>query len=320
MKIGVFTVLFSQKPFEEALDYIAAKGVQAVEVGTGSYPGSAHANLDALLESESARRAFRDAIESRGLVLDSFSCHGNVLHPDAAFRSSEQEVFQKTVRLASLLGVERVNTFSGCPGDSEASTAPNWVTCPWPPDFLKVLQYQWNEKAIPYWKEQNAFLEEHNVKACLEMHPGFIVYNPETMLKLHKAAGRNVGANFDPSHFWWQGIDPVAAIRALGPIIYHFHAKDCAVDPANTAVNGVLDTKEYGDELHRSWIFRTVGYGHDLKTWKDIISNLRLVGYDWVVSIEHEDSLMSVNEGFERAVDFLKQVVFQESPGAMWWA
>lgn len=320
MKIGVFTVLFGQKTFEEALDYIASKGVQAVEVGTGSYPGNAHANLDELLESESARTAFRNAIESRGLILDSFSCHGNPLHPDEDFAKRDDEVFHKTVRLASAMGVERVNTFSGCPGDSENAKYPNWVTCAWPPDYLEILDWQWSEKVIPYWSKQNAFLEEHNVKACLEMHPGFVVYNPDTMLKLHHAAGKNVGANFDPSHFWWQGIDPVAAIRALAPCLYHFHAKDVKVDPYNTAINGVLDTKPYGEELQRSWIFRTVGYGHDYGTWKDIISNLRMVGYDWVVSIEHEDSLMSVNEGFERAVEFLKQVVFQENPGEMWWA
>jgi sugar phosphate isomerase/epimerase len=320
MKIGVFTVLFAQKTFEEALDYIAGKGVQAVEVGTGSYPGNAHCNLDEMLDSESARMAFKNAIESRGLILDSFSCHGNPLHPDKDFANRDHETFQKTVRLASMMGVERVNTFSGCPGDSDNAKYPNWVTCAWPPDYLEILDWQWGEKVIPYWSQQNAFMEEHNVKACLEMHPGFMVYNPDTMLKLHNAAGKNVGANFDPSHFWWQGIDPVAAIRALAPCLYHFHAKDVKVDPYNTAINGVLDTKPYGDELQRSWIFRTVGYGHDYGTWKDIISNLRMVGYDWVISIEHEDSLMSVNEGFERAVDFLKSVVFQETPGEMWWA
>ena len=320
MKIGVFTVLFGQQSFEEALDYIASKGVQAVEIGTGNYPGDAHCNVAELLADSSAREAFCNAIESRGLILDSFSCHGNPLHPDTDFAARDRKVFEDTVRLASLVGVERVNCFSGCPGDSDASARPNWVTCPWPPDFTEILDWQWNEKVIPYWKSANAFLTEHNVKACLEMHPGFVVYNPETMLRLHKAAGSNVGANFDPSHFWWQGIDPVAAIRALAPCLYHFHAKDCRIDSANTAVNGVLDTKPYSDELHRSWIFRTVGYGHDASAWRDLISNLRMVGYDWVISIDHEDSLMSVNEGFERAVEFLKSIVFQETPGEMWWA
>jgi sugar phosphate isomerase/epimerase len=320
MKIGVFTVLFGQQSFEEALDYIKSKGVQTVEIGTGAFPGAAHANVDELLDDEGARKKFREAIESRGLELESFSCHGNPIHPDESVAKEHHEVFQKTVRLASKMGVPVVNTFSGCPGDQPGAKYPNWVTCPWPPDFLEILEWQWNEVAIPYWKEQNKFLEEHNVKACLEMHPGFLCYNPETMLRLHNAAGKNVGANFDPSHFWWQGIDPVHAIRELAPCLYHFHAKDCRVDEKNTKVNGVLDTKQYSDEINRSWIFRTVGYGHDASTWRDLISNLRMVGYDGAISIEHEDSLMSVNEGFERAVDFLKEIIFTETPGEMWWA
>ena len=61
--------------------------------------------------------------------------------------------------------------------------------------------------------------------------------------------------------------------------MFHFHAKDTKLDKYNIAVNGVLDTKHYGDELNRSWIFRSVGYGNDLLYWKDIISALRLVGY-----------------------------------------
>jgi len=152
------------------------------------------------------------------------------------------------------------------------------------------------------------------------MHPGFCVYNPETLLKLRNAVGDIIGANFDPSHLFWQGIDPVAAIRKLGPAIYHFHAKDTKIDELNTATNGVLDTKHYSDEINRSWIFRTVGYGHGYQVWKDIVSNLKMVGYDDVLSIEHEDSLMSVNEGLRKAIDFLKEVMIFEKTSGMWWA
>jgi len=81
-----------------------------------------------------------------------------------------------------------------------------------------------------------------------------------------------------------------------------------------------LDTKPYSDEINRSWLFRTVGYGHGMEVWKDMISNLRLVGYDHVLSIEHEDSLMSVDEGFKKAVAFLKECVISEERAKMWWA
>lgn len=175
---------------------------------------------------------------------------------------------------------------------------------------------------IPYWKETVKFAESHGIKKiALEMHPGFCVYNPETMLKLRKAVGSDIlGANFDPSHLFWQGIDPVAAIRELGDAIQYVHAKDSKVDAINTAMHGVLDTKHYTDEIHRSWIFRTVGYGHDFSVWKDIVSNLKLVGYDDVLSIEHEDSLMSPTEGLEKAVKFLKDVLIFEKSGDIWWA
>lgn len=227
----------------------------------------------------------------------------------------------KAVQLAEKLGVEVINTFSGCPGGSPQDQTPNWVTCPWPPDFLDILDYQWNDVLIPYWEKTAKFAQDHGVtKIALEMHPGFCVYNPETLLKLRNAVGETIGANFDPSHLIWQGINPVAAIRALGPAIFHFHAKDTKIDPINCGVNGVLDTKHYSDEIHRSWIFRTIGYGNDVQYWKDIVSNLRLVGYDYVMSIEHEDSLMSPNEGLRKAVALLQEVLISESIGAIWWA
>lgn len=320
MKIGVFTALFGQQSRDQALDYIAASGVEAVELGTGNYPGSPHVEVDKLLSEESARKELLNAVESRGLVISALSCHGNSLHPDAKIAGEHHEVRRKTIQLAEKLGITRVIDFSGCPGDGPGSTRPNWVTCPWPPDFTEILEWQWNEKVIPYWTEEAKFAEKHGVRICFEMHPGFVVYNPETMLRIREAAGEAIGANFDPSHLFWQGIDVIAAIRKLGSAIYHFHAKDTRVDEINTSINGVLDTKSYVDELNRSWIFRTVGYGHGYQVWKDIISALRMVGYDDVLSIEHEDSLMSVNEGFQKAVKFLKQVVITEETSAMWWA
>ena len=174
---------------------------------------------------------------------------------------------------------------------------------------------------IPYGEKAASFAKNHGVdKICLEMHPGFAVYNPETLLKLRSAVGDAIGANFDPSHLFWQGIDPVAAIRELKDAIYHFHAKDTKIDSINTSVNGVLDTKHYGDEINRSWIFRSVGYGNSYKLWKDIVSTLRMVGYDYVLSIEHEDSLMTPTEGLQKAIAFLKEVMVFEEKGEMWWA
>ena len=320
MKIGVFTVPFGALSLEKALDYVAKVGVEAVELGTGNYPGNAHCDPDKLLASEQARKKLLKAVESRGLVISALSCHGNPLHPDKKFAKANHDVHRKTVELAQKLGVERVINFSGCPGDSPTAKYPNWVTCPWPTDFSEILKWQWEEVVIPYWKKEAKFAKDHGVKVCFEMHPGFVVYNPETLLKLREACGDALGCNFDPSHLFWQAIDPTEAIRALGDAIYHVHGKDCRVYEWNSKINGVLDTKNYTDEINRSWIFRTIGYGHDADVWKDMLSTLRMVGYDWVISIEHEDSLMSQNEGFEKAVAFLKEAVIKEKPGEAFWA
>ena len=321
MKLGVFAVLLGDKCLDEALKYLSASGVQAAEIGTGGYPGNAHADPDTLLSDGAKLKEFTETFKKYGIEISALSCHGNPVHPQKELADKFHSDFEKTVLLAEKLGINRVITFSGCPGDAPGAKYPNWVTCPWPEDFLKILDYQWNEVLIPYWKKAVKFAAGHGVdKIALEMHPGFCVYNTDSLLKLRAAVGDSIGANFDPSHLIWQGMDPVASIRKLGPAIFHFHAKDTRVDKYNTAVNGVLDTKHYSDEINRSWIFRSVGYGTDYQAWKDIISSLRMVGYDDVLSIEHEDSLMTANEGLQKAITFLKEVMAFEAKGGMWWA
>lgn len=319
MKIGVFTVLFAERPFEQALDFIRDTGCHAVEIGTGGHPGNAHCDLDALVDNDKAQQAWMDQITSRGLEVSALSCHGNALHPDKAIAQRDDETFRKTVRLASQLGVQNVITFSGCPGDGPGAKAPNWVTCPWPPEYAELLDWQWNEVATPYWREAGKFAADNNVRVAIELHPGFLGYHTESFWRLREAGGEAIGVNFDPSHLFWQGMDPLVCIRELGDAIYHVHMKDTWLDQPNIARNGVLDTKPYTDEKHRSWIFRTVGYGHGQEFWRHMVSELRLAGYDGALSIEHEDSLLSINEGFTRAVDFLKDVVLTESPGEAWW-
>lgn len=320
MKIGVITNLLGDKPLEEALEYFVSKGIEMVEIGCGGYPGNAHANPDVLLNDEAKLEEFKALLKKYNVEISALSCHGNPVHPNKEIAKEFDDAIRKTILLAEKLDVHQINTFSGCPGDCESSKYPNWVTCPWPNEFGEILDWQWNEVLIPYWKDLVAFSKAHGVdKIALEMHPGFCVYNPESLLKLRAAVGPEIGANFDPSHLIWQGIEPVAAIRALEGAIFHFHAKDTKIDKYNTAVNGVLDVKPYSDEIHRSWVFRSVGYGNDETYWKDIISNLRMVGYDYAISIEHEDSLMSQNEGFSKALDMLKRCVMKEDPCTMWW-
>ena len=320
MKLGLFTPVFGKLSTNEMLAKVKAlKRVQALELGTGGWPGSDHLDLDALVNDQRRADEYRARIADAGLTISALSCHGNPLHPDAKIAHGYDDVFRKTVCLAKRLEVPVVVTFSGCPGDAEDAKHPNWVTTPWPPEFLDVVEWQWEKKTIPYWREAAGFAAEHGIKVALEAHPGFIVYNVETALRLRAAAGKNIGVNFDPSHLFWQGVDVPSAIRALGEAIFHVHAKDVALDPQNVAVNGVIDAKTYRRMAERSWLFRSVGWGHDALEWKRIVSALRLAGYDYVLSIEHEDALASIDEGLKAAVDMLSSVVLTEPPVDAWW-
>ena len=320
MKIGVFDPVFGKLELEPMLDRVVELGLEAVEIGTGNYPGDARCKPGELLADRSARERFAAAFSERGLVISALSCHGNPLHPDAERARHDDAVYRDTVRLAVELGVDRINLFSGCPGDGPNATQPNWVTCAWPPEFAETVAWQWDEVVLPYWREAAGFAKEHGVRLGFEMHPGFVVYNPKTLLRLRREVGETIGANLDPSHLFWQGIDPIAAIRDLKEAINHVHAKDTALDDYNVARNGVLDLERYDDVANRSWVFRSVGDGHDVLFWKRFVSALRVAGYDHVLSIEHEDSLASIDEGLTRAIGTLRQAVLAEPAGAMWWA
>jgi len=318
MHVGVFTPLLSQLPLAAVFKKLKALQIDTVELGTGNYPGDAHCKLS-MIENSSELAEFQRALADHGATISALSCHGNALHPDKSRAQHDREISRKTILLAEKLGISVVVDFSGCPGDSPHATAPNWVTCPWPPDYLKVLDWQWNEVVSGYWIEHAKFAADHGVKIAIEMHPGFVVYSPETMLKLRSIAGPSVGCNFDPSHLFWQSIDPIAAIRVLGDAIFHVHAKDTQIYDRNLPLTGVLDTKSYADERNRAWIFRTCGYGHDAGWWKEFASTLRMFGYDYVLSIEHEDSLLSPEEGLTKAAELLNGLVMRQKPAAAWW-
>lgn len=322
MKICVCENINAKYSLDESLARLKRVGIEAVEIGCGGYPGKDHADPDVLLGDEKAFAEWTDTFKRHDMPIAALSCHGNAVHPDKDVAAGFDRDFRNCVLLAEKIGLDKIITFSGCPGDSPSSKYPNWVTCPWPDDFLKILDYQWNEVLIPYWEKAVKFANEHGVtKIALEMHPGFSCYNTETLMRLRSAVGKTIGANFDPSHLVWQGMEPSAAIRMLGDAIYHVHAKDTKVDAINTARIGVLDTKHYSDEINRAWVFRALGYGHDVAWWKELVSNLRMVGYDGVLSIEHEDSLMTNEEGLGKAVAVLKEAIMREpKPTTIAWA
>ncbi len=320
MQLGLFTPVFQDLSLDQMLAELHAyPQIQALELGTGGCPGASHIAVDTLLANPAAARDYRAKLADAGLTISALSCHGNPIHPLAETAQRDDETFRNTVRLAQLLEVPTVVTFSGCPGASPHDATPNWIVTAWPPECATALDWQWSERLIPYWREAATFAAAHNVRIALEAHPGFMVYNPETLLRLRAEVGPSLGINLDPSHLWWQGIDIPTAIRDLGSAIHHVHAKDVALNPPMLQRNGVLDTKSYANLAGRSWSFRSVGWGHSELEWKQIVSALRLAGYDGVLSIEHEDALASRREGLTSAIATLSRVILTEPPVHAWW-
>ncbi len=308
MHIGLVTDSLAAMPLDAMLDTAARLGIEAVEFGCGNWSAAPHLNLDGLLAEAGQREALLGRLADRGLRISALNCSGNPLHPGEP-GERHREVTSKTIRLAGLLGVTRVVMMSGCPGGPGDANA-NWVTTAWPPEAAHVLAWQWEQVVIPYWSALVGEASGSGVsKLCLELHGQQNVYNAASLLRLRGAVGPVVGVNFDPSHLFWMGADPLAAIRALGPAIYHVHAKDTRLDPRIAAENGLIDVTPSEKLADRAWSYVTLGYGHDALWWKQFCTALRLAGYDDVLSIEHEDLLLSPEEGVRRSVDLLQDAI-----------
>jgi len=310
MKLGVMNPILYSMDFEGALKYLSGLGVQAIEVGTGGYPKNLHLNPNDYLANPAKVSQLKGLLAKYNMAISALACHGNPVHPNKALAQRFHNDFMDTLKIVQMLNIDRIVTFSGCPAGCPASTTPNWVTYTRPDEWAEILDYQWNDVLIPYWTKTTEIAKQHGMtKIALEMHPNHCVYNPETLLKLRDAVGEGIGANFDPSHLFWQRIDPATAIKHLGKAIYHFHAKDIKFYHDNCSINGVLDTKNHGDLQVRSWLFCTVGHGNHHETWKGIFDALKSIGYDGVISIEHSDALFQPLEGLEKAIDFLKGIL-----------
>lgn len=320
MKLGLFTPVFQKFSLNELLVELKRyPAITSLELGAGGWPGASHLDVEGLLANTDARKTFSAKIADAGLEICALSCHNNPVHPDEAIAKRDQATFERTLQLAERLGVRTVITFSGCPGGDPGDKTPNWITAAWPPEFAMALEWQWNERLIPYWTSAMQMASAAGVRVAIEAHPGFCVYNPETLLKLRHAVSNDLGINLDPSHLWWQQMEIPAVIEALQGAIFHTHAKDVVLNRRKMAINGVLDTKSYSAMRERSWLFRSVGWGHDETAWKGIVSALRLAGYDGVLSIEHEDALASIDEGLSSAVKFLERVLLKEKAVEPWW-
>jgi sugar phosphate isomerase/epimerase len=310
--IGVFDPVYEHDSLDAMLDKVRALGLEAMEIGTGGYPDNLHCPLDELIQDKVKAKAWQKKFADQGIRVATLSCHGNPVHPNAQHAQKDVDTFRKTVLLAEMLDVKVIVGFSGCPGGTPSDTQPNWITYRWPPEYNEMLQWQWKEKVVPYWKDAAKYARSHGIKRlALEMHPNFVVYNPLTLLKLREAVGEEIGANCDLSHLFWQGCDPVEVIHFLGKqgAIFHAHMKDTVMFPENAAKYGVLNfASEAKELLNASATFRAVGYGHSASLWKSVVQAYMDIDYDGILSIENEDPILTGEVGVERAAYVLKNV------------
>jgi sugar phosphate isomerase/epimerase len=307
MELGIYTDSVAHLSFEAALDLAARIGAPAIEIAAGGQSSAPHLRVKELLADQAARRRFTASLADRGLRLGALNCSAWPLHPVKGPR--EVELIQDTIRLAGELGVDKIVTMSGNPGDGQGASTVDWIWYPWPSDAVALLERQWNE-AIPLWQELATFAGQHGVRRiAFELHPLHLVYNVPTLLRMREAVGPLIGANIDPSHLFWQQMDPIAVVEALGSAVHHVHLKDTQVVPEQVALAGVLDQRPFDDPANRAWIFRTVGRAHDAGFWAAFIAALRAAGYDDMLSIENEDVTQPAVEGVEEAAAFMLPLI-----------
>jgi sugar phosphate isomerase/epimerase len=323
MKLGAYTACLHDRPLPEALDVLKSNGLTSAEVNTGGFIPSPHCHMDLLLSSEQARRDYLDVFASRGMELTGLNCNGNPLNPLPGVGPKHADDLRRTIKLAGLLGVRNVVTMSGTPGSDPGAKYPSWVVNPWDGVYMDVLDYQWGV-AAEFWTEIDALARANDVRVAIEMHPHNLVFSPVTLKKLvDLTSARNVGAEMDPSHLMWQGMDVVASIRWLGPLVFHAAAKDAMITPG-VDIRGVLDTSfkrvpaDAPDKVptgigfwcnawpaNPAWRFVAVGIGHDVAYWTEFLTALADIDPGIAVNIEHEDADYSRLDGLALAAENL---------------
>lgn len=307
MKLGFVSDSLGGMGFEAMLDTAAHLGVSGVEVNTCGWSTAPHFDLANMVKEAGARRTFAKAFADRGLEIISLNANGNPLHPTDP---AQGQGLRDTIRVAGAMGIKTVCTMSGLPAGGPGDKLPNWVVSSWPPETQAILRYQREEKLIPFWTEIAALARENGVeRIALELHGNQCVYNVPSLLKLRAAIGPVIGANLDPSHLFWMGADPLVAAEALGPALYHVHAKDTFLNPPVQATTSLLENGSLMDIPARSWSYITLGFGHGETWWRQFCYRLKMAGYDGWLSIEHEDVLLNALEGLEKSVALLKGVM-----------
>jgi sugar phosphate isomerase/epimerase len=320
MQLGVVSWVWQRESIETAVTAARALGLAHMEVGTGGFFDKAHCDPVRLIENPTELHAFRALFERNEITISALAIHGEPLHPDPAIAGPYERDLLATIELASRLGVDRLTLLSGLPAASPTDTQPNWVLYPYPARNLDLIEWQWTERLVPYWRAKGKVAEDAGVRLAFEIHPGDMCHQPSRLMRLRSDVGPVVGANLDPSHLIWQGMDLPSVIHYLGDAIYSVHAKESQVVDRVARIDGVLETRDWSRDQERGWNFRTAGYSQSLTWWRDLITALRAVGYEGVLVYEHEDPLLDPIEGLEKGIDFLRRSILEKPRGKLWFA
>lgn len=317
MHIGVYTAILHDRPLGEALDVIKGLSLDGAEINAGGFLPPVHLPIDDIMSSDDRRDEYLEEFATRGIAITALNCNGNPLHPDPAVRHGADLV--GAIDVAARLGVERIVTMSGSPAHSAGGIRPGWVVNPWNSVDMDSLDYQWNDVAIPFWREIDRRAASAGVRIGIEMHPQNIVFNPSTLVRLVERAGTtHIGAEMDPSHLFWQQIDPIAALEYLGDLVVTAAAKDVRINDS-VRIHGVLDDRfrrvpaeegplELGGGYtlcewpeDSAWDFVAVGRGHDQSYWNRFVRTLASTAPGVDIAIEHEDASLGRIEGLQVA-------------------
>lgn len=310
MHLGVFTDGFEAYSLEDMLETCERLGIGGVELGCANWSKAPHVPVDDLLSGKMAAADYLETFKRHHVQIDALNCSGNVLHPVEG--AQHRAGVRKTLQIASMLGVKTVVATSGLPAGGPEDKRPNWVTTHWPPENYEILDYQWNQVAIPAWKEIAGEARGYGVRIAFELHPTCLVYNLDTFERLCEGVGdcKDVlGINMDPSHMMWMGGDGRELVRAAPASIFHVHLKDVVFHEGKRLVNGNLDYKRGADMDARSWSFDVPGKGRDGLWWSNFLETLKAAGYNGVLSVELEDYTGFPKNPLAEAVQFMKPLV-----------
>ncbi|WOQ17202.1 sugar phosphate isomerase/epimerase [Raineyella sp. W15-4] len=314
---GAYTACLHDRSLGEALDVLKGAGLSGAEVNVGGFIPSPHCPAETILGSATARDDYLGIFAEHGIELTGLNANGNPISPLPNEGLLHAADLRRAIRTAGALGVKEVVTMSGTPGTDATAKYPTWVVNPWNGIDMEILDYQWTV-AVPFFKEIDALARDNGVNVCLELHPRNLVFNVPSFERLIEETGAtNIKVNMDPSHLFWQQAEPIEAVKRLGSLVAHVHAKDTKVFPG-AAYRGVLDT-DFGHvpaeaegkvpvaesywctawPQDPAWRFVAFGLGHDTAYWAEFLRTIQAANPDMVVNIEHEDADYGNVEGLQ---------------------